>query len=88
MARKPYRPVPKSLTSDSGTWTNWPSVNRSGWWWHWDGDPETAPVLRNVEYHQGLKCFLYRGVWSQDVILLHEVGGWWLSQKTPCTPEG
>lgn len=59
-----------------------------GWYWHWNGDEDTAPFMFHVlKSGTNGECFISGGqgglkgpVWCKDY------GGWWKKQNVPNVP--
>jgi hypothetical protein len=59
------------------------------WYWHWNGDPECAPLPTSVLYSGSTgTCFVSRGqLGLQEAIYCSEYGGYWQRMTAPDVPE-
>lgn len=76
-----------SISKNYGGWTQVPP-KVTGWFWHWNGDPDCGPnpfsVMRSTTAH---KAFVARGQYGITKEIDCDVfGGWWLPLVNPLTP--
>lgn len=87
LAKAPLSPThePPARKDELGT-PNWKTLPDSqGWWWHWNGDVETAPFIHSVLVSKTGKDRYF----SADGDLApwcDELGGQWLEILTPSLP--
>lgn len=68
------------------TWSSDPP-NRQGWYWHWNGDEDCAPLPTSVLYSGTTrKCFVSRGqLCLESAIDCDQYGGLWMPMREPPT---
>lgn len=65
--------------------------SKQGWYWHWNGDKNCAPVPISVLIHGAgdRKCFVSMGqLGLTQAIECDEYGGWWMPLIPPSTTAG
>jgi len=70
------------------TWSDTPPTEQ-GFYWHWSGSLDDAPVVLSVLYSGTNKqCFVSSGQYGiKNAIYCDKYGGWWAQGKPPELPE-
>lgn len=82
------KPVVPYTPPESEVWTATPPTEQ-GWYWHWNGDEDSAPFVLSVLYSGGTrKCFVSMNQTPSGMAeMCDEFGGYWSRLREPATPD-
>lgn len=85
--RRTFAPaLVKAVLDGEPDWTEEPPTEQ-GWYWHWNGSPDDAPIICSVMASgTNGKCFC-RTSGSIPAPWCEDVGGWWKKIIQPDLPE-
>lgn len=77
------------MTNHTETFAEWSDAppTKQGWYWHWNGDHDSAPLPTSVLYSgTSGKCFVSSGQLGLDTAIdCDEYGGFWAPLPRPST---
>lgn len=85
---RPYGPYTPRAPRAAATWTTTPPTEQ-GEYWHWNGDPDSAPTVFSILYSgTAKKCFVpMNQSYTGQAIMCDVYGGHWLRIQPPQLPK-